>query len=234
MKKGDAFSFARVRAISFDVGGTLIDPWPSVGHVYADAARESALPALDPAVLNERFASAWSRKAAFDYTEEAWSELVAATFGGESENFRATSPFFCRLYAKFEQADVWRVYEDAKSCLEYFRGSGLRMALISNWDKRLRPLLRNLEIDQFFDHIEVSAESGIHKPSPEIFHHTAAALGLSPGEILHVGDSYKEDVCGARNAGIHAVWLRRNAEEPRAGEVSNLVELVRLFVARGH
>ena len=28
-----------VKAVTFDVGGTLIEPWPSVGHAYAEVAQ---------------------------------------------------------------------------------------------------------------------------------------------------------------------------------------------------
>ena len=36
-----------IRAVTFDVGGTLIQVWPSVGHVYADVAVACEMP-TDP------------------------------------------------------------------------------------------------------------------------------------------------------------------------------------------
>src|ERR1051326_9281154 len=76
-----------IRAITFDVGGTLIDPWPSVGHVYAAVAAESGLPAYDPAVLNAQFVAAWRAKANFDYSRAAWASLVVSTFAGSEGEF---------------------------------------------------------------------------------------------------------------------------------------------------
>ncbi len=43
----------RIRAVTFDVGGTLIEPWPSVGHVYAEVAARHGVAAIDVATLNQ-------------------------------------------------------------------------------------------------------------------------------------------------------------------------------------
>src|SRR5688500_10814012 len=71
-----------VRAVTFDVGGTLIVPWPSVGHVYAAAARDFGFGALDARRLNAQFARAWKLRGRFDYSESAWAQVVDATFRG--------------------------------------------------------------------------------------------------------------------------------------------------------
>jgi putative hydrolase of the HAD superfamily len=101
--------------------------------------------------------------------------------------------------------------------------------VISNWDDRLKPLLRNLDLAIFFELIEVSAESGFHKPAPQIFHRVLAALGLRPSQVLHVGDSLNEDVRGAKGAGLHARWLRRNLARPEAGDLASLTDILALL-----
>ncbi|MGS0729118.1 HAD family hydrolase, partial [Shewanella sp. 0m-11] len=45
------------------------------------------------------------------------------------------------------------------------------------------------------------------KPSSDMFTHAADKLALPLSRILHVGDSAKSDVDGARKAGCQAVWL---------------------------
>jgi putative hydrolase of the HAD superfamily len=47
------------------------------------------------------------------------------------------------------------------------------------------------------------------KPEPAIFHHAAALLGCVPAELLHVGDSWEDDVVGALGAGCQAAWYCR-------------------------
>ena len=214
-----------IQAVSFDVGGTLIDPWPSVGHVYAAAAQEMGLPSFDPAWLNGRFATAWRNRTDFNYSREAWASVVVNTFGGSVDDFGLNTRFFQRLYETFTEPRVWRVYEDVHPTLSALRQHGLALAVISNWDDRLRPLLRNLRLDAFFQVIEVSVESGFHKPDPEIFRRAVRALRLPARAILHAGDSIREDFEGAQAAGLGAILLNRTALSPSAHEIFSLAAL---------
>jgi len=97
--------------------------------------------------------------------------------------------------------------------------------VISNWDERLRPLLRNLNLDHFFQAIIVSCEAGSCKPSHAIFHAAARALELPPESILHVGDSLESDVHGARDAGFKPLLIRRGRKRVGHGEIRSLREL---------
>lgn len=218
-----------VQAISFDVGGTLIEPWPSVGHVYAEVAARHGARGLDPDRVTRRFGAAWQRAGAgFDYSRAAWASLVAETLAGLSAV--ASDPeFFADLYAHFARPDPWRVFDDVVPALTALRRRGLRLAVVSNWDDRLRPLLRALDLERFFDVIAVSCEVGAHKPDPRIFAWATQALGVPPAATLHVGDNWDADVGGARRAGLRAVGLAR-AGQPApmaAGWIASLAELSR-------
>src|SRR5690242_8718711 len=70
-----------VRAVTFDVGGTLIQPWPSVGHVYAEVAASHGHKGLSPEILNRRFAAEWRALRNFQHTRSQWAAVVDATFG---------------------------------------------------------------------------------------------------------------------------------------------------------
>ncbi len=61
-----------IRAVTFDVGGTLIEPWPSVGEVYAEVAAQFGLTGVAPEALNRQFARAWNAQEHFDYSRAAW------------------------------------------------------------------------------------------------------------------------------------------------------------------
>jgi putative hydrolase of the HAD superfamily len=222
-------AFAGVRAVSFDVGGTLIDPWPSVGHVYAAVAREAGLPEFDPVQLNQRFAAAWRAKVRFDYSRRAWAELVTSTFGGSAAEYGVDSALFERLYDRFTEDRAWRLYADVLPALQGLAARRFKLAAISNWDDRLRPLLRRLALDDYFQVITVSAECHCHKPDPGLFLRAAAQLALEPVQVLHVGDSQTEDFQGARGAGLRALLLKRNAPPQGPGEIGSLWELLRLL-----
>jgi len=212
-----------IRAVTFDVGGTLIEPWPSVGHVYASVAREFGVHGLAPEKLTARFQRAWRARAAFDYTRAGWYDLVRETFAERAAELPAG--FFPAVYDRFAVPAAWRVYDDVRPALERLRQQGLKLGLISNWDERLRPLLQRLELAAWFSRIVVSCELGVTKPDARLFHRAATALGVAPSELLHVGDDSVRDADGARAAGCHARLVRRGGAAGRSGAVRSLTEL---------
>ena len=209
-----------VAAITFDVGGTLIEPWPSVGHVYAAVAARHGVRA-EPEELTHRFVDAWNRKKNFNYTQDDWAGLVDATFAGLTTTLPSQS-FFDELYLRFAEPDCWRVYEDVIPSLTVLRERNVRLAVISNWDIRLRPLLQTLDLADWFEVIHVSSELGNTKPDRRIFQAAIDSFGLSAAQILHVGDSEIEDHRGAMAAGMQSRWLCRDCNEPLAHTVNSL------------
>lgn len=64
----------------------------------------------------------------------------------------------------------------------------MKLAIVSNFDTRLRPILQQLGLEQLFDSILISAEIGVEKPNPTIFENACHQLGVLPEETVHVGD----------------------------------------------
>lgn len=210
-----------LRAVTFDVTGTLVEAWPSVGHVYAAVAAEVGL-AADPALLNERFRAAWERHGEMDHSRESWRDIVRGTFEGICPAGQADD-LFPAIYERFSEASAWRVYEDVRPCLRALSERGVVLGVISNWDSRLHRLLERCALAPFFKAVTVSLEVGHRKPAPQIFQAAASAMGIPPEHILHVGDSASEDVAGARQAGFGAVRIRRR--RPELGDLATLDEL---------
>jgi putative hydrolase of the HAD superfamily len=207
---GPGYSFnstMKIHAITFDAGGTLIEPWPSVGHVYAEVAEQYGV-RVEAEELNRRFVAAWHVEREFDYSRDAWAGLVDEVFSGLSSELPSRT-FFDELYGRFAEADTWRVFDDVRTVLEELKGSGMRLAVLSNWDDRLRLLLKRLKLSGLFEEIFISAEMGWTKPDGRIFQAASEMMGLAAGEILHVGDSRREDVDGALAAGWRACHLER-------------------------
>ncbi len=218
--------FAEIQAVSFDVGGTLIEPWPSVGHVYATVALEAGLPSLEPGLINESFAKVWRARGMFDYTRASWFEIVRAVFSDLTPDAVEVEGLFNRLYDRFAEGCVWQIYPEVHSVLSALRQRGMKVAAISNWDERLRPLLRRLQLERHFDVIAVSGEIGFHKPAPEIFRWTLDALGLAAPQVLHIGDTLNEDVRGAQGVGMMGLILRRGGQGGTREEVRSLSEVL--------
>ncbi len=214
-----------VEAVTFDVGGTLIHPWPSVGHVYAEVAAGCGCGGISPEVLNLQFAAAWANLKNFNHGRGEWAALVDQAFAGLTKR-PPSETFFSELYERFAAPDTWRVFYDVPPALDALASRGIQLGIVSNWDDRLRPLLDALRLSKYFEAIIVSCEAAFSKPSPVIFQHASKKLGMAPEFILHVGDSMEQDVAGAKSAGFQAVLLERGAEKAkRDGQIQSLAQL---------
>ena len=213
-----------IRAVTFDVGLTLIEPWPSVGHVYAEVAARHGWPGLSVEALNRGFGRAWTSLSVFRYTKAEWLGLVNDTF--KEVIAEPVGPaLFSELYEQFSAPESWRVYEDVVPTLRILAERGLKLGIVSNWDQRLGPLLGRLRLREFFDAIVISCYAGETKPSEVIYEKAARRLAVPPESILHVGDSLEADVEGARKAGLQSVWLRRGKAKVGREEIKSLRQL---------
>jgi putative hydrolase of the HAD superfamily len=216
-----------IQAVTFDVGGTLIRPWPSVGQIYAEVAARHGRREISPALLDERFAAAWRSLDNFHHGRDEWSSLVDRVFEGLTEQAPSAS-FFPELFERFGGPDAWRIFDDVKPAIDALASLGINLGVISNWDDRLPPLLEKLGLRKYFETVIVSCEIGFAKPSPVIFEHAARKLGLAPEFILHVGDSARDDLRGAESAGFQARLIERGLDAGGPGRIRSLLELERL------
>ncbi len=61
--------------------------------------------------------------------------------------------------------------------------------------------------------VVICEEVGTLKPDPEVFEHATEAAGVSPEDVLYVGDSYRSDVQGAQPVGWGVAWYVRNGAD---------------------
>lgn len=217
-----------IRAITFDVGGTLMHPWPSVGHVYAEVASHYGIRHVSPEKLNSRFAAAWKSRRDFRHTREHWAALVTEVFEMDSGQVQV---FFPELYERFGGAESWRLFDDVLPALNALASLGIDLAVISNWDERLRPLLFGLGLGRYFETVIVSCETGFTKPSSVMFELAARKLGTPPESILHVGDDFDRDTMGAKAAGFQALLIDRAGAQSGGERIRSLADLEKLALA---
>lgn len=112
-------------------------------------------------------------------------------------------------------ASAATLYDDTVPTLEYLRGAGFKLAIVSNWDTPLDPLTERLGIAHYFDVIVASHDARVlsAKPDPHIFNYTLAAIGVSAAETVHVGDTYEADIVGAQNVGIRPILIDREGTQ---------------------
>ncbi|HKP91489.1 MAG TPA: HAD-IA family hydrolase [Thermoleophilaceae bacterium] len=122
----------------------------------------------------------------------------------------------------------FEAYPDAVPALRDLRSRGLRLVVASNWDCSLREVLARAELAPLLDEVVTSAEAGARKPDPALFAAALRAAGSEPRDALHAGDSLRNDVEGARAAGLRAVLVNRDGgSQPPPGvqAVTRLGEL---------
>ena len=122
--------------------------------------------------------------------------------------------FFEIAYEHFAEAGVWELYPEVTKVLPKVQPR-FQLAVISNFDGRLRFILEHLGISKFFSHVFISSELGADKPDPEIYRRASSFIRLEPSEVLHVGDDPERDWKGATAAGLSIFQLDRRKNSLR-------------------
>lgn len=216
--------------ITVDAAGTLIRPWPSVGAVYAQTAREFGLVVEDEKV-DRRFYEIFGRvqkdrEITTGEEKDFWRKVVFAVFEPYSGTHNL-DPLFEELWELFAQGEHWRLADNAKNTLCTLKDRGYRLAVLSNNDSRLRSVLKDLSIDSLFEKIFISSEIGIEKPDLGIFREVEKAFGKEPSQFLHLGDSHSRDFEGARQAGWNALLFGKPIIEER--QITSFPELLEIL-----
>ena len=227
----------RYKAVFFDVGGTLLKPHPSVGHIYAEHARPFGFDGTAEE-LDLRFGRAWKKqggmeslgkKSGQEVERKFWYDMVFEVFQ-ETGGLRDFDQYFDRIYVAFMSEKNWKVFDDVleSGVLEKLRERGVILGVISNWDSRLKGILENTGLARYFDFILASTVVGSAKPDQIIFQTALKCSGVDPKDACHIGDEPKADVQGALNSGMDAILIDRHGRYPEetSKTISSFQELV--------
>lgn len=203
-----------IKAICFDIDGTFYPKWKmdlrliraSVFHLPF-AMKYNKLRKLiraedgysSPAKMNYEDIS--KRASMFFYGDD--SDLSQKKFREKEK--KVFHDFYLRSYANIKPAK-W-----VRESLEKAKANGYRMAALSDFPIGVK--LQAMGIDEFFDFSLSSEDLGHFKPSRTPFDVLSERLGVPENDILYVGDSYRKDVLGARNAGMHTCLIFNNEHE---------------------
>ena len=222
------------RALIFDLGGTLVD-WPDweqdaprrwgVSHDYLLAAapapdwpsRGAYVEAMRAAELAH-----WQR-----VETERWSGppsgLLRDGFRRLGRHVREAE-LVAALDGYARAVDGWAiVFPDARDTLRLLRERGYRLGLLSNtwWaaDWHNADLAAHGLADSF-DELSYTSDLPHSKPHPTVFLDLAARLGVEPSACVMVGDRLIDDISGALNVGMRAVWKDLNTPRPRPAHIT--------------
>jgi HAD superfamily hydrolase (TIGR01662 family) len=215
-----------IRAVIFDVDFTLIQPGPTfrAEGYHAFCARYGI--AVDPARFDAAVASAAS---ILDGPEDSpydagifvrYIRHIIESMGGDGADVDACAR---EIYAEWASNHHFQLYDDVPAALERLTASGVRIGVISNSHRPLDAFLSHFELAQTISAAVSSAEHGLMKPHPSIFHAALRRLNVAPADAVMVGDQVRHDVEGALRAGLRGVFLHRRLDPPpRVDELAAL------------
>ncbi|KAG5555883.1 hypothetical protein RHGRI_006512 [Rhododendron griersonianum] len=194
------------KALLVDAVGTLVVPSQPMAQIYRQIGEKYGVEYSEAEILNRyrwAYEQPWGRSR-LRYVNDGkpfWQYIVSSSTGCSD------TQYFEELYNYYTTEKAWHLCDpDAEKVFKALRTSGVKLAVVSNFDTRLRPLLRALNCDHWFDAMAVSAEVEAEKPNPTIFLKACELLGVKPEDAVHVGDDRRNDIWGARGAGCDA-WL---------------------------
>ncbi|MEO8256447.1 MAG: haloacid dehalogenase type II [Acidobacteriota bacterium] len=218
-----------VQACVFDAYGTLLDLNGAVAAVAgrlgdraADLLRVWRGKQLEYTWLR----SLMGRHADFAQVTREALDYACAAVGGEAAGLQtALLDAFFHLPA----------YPDAEPLLRAIRARGLRTAVLSNGTPGMLDAgLRSTALGPLLDAILSVEDVGVYKPSPAVYQHASATLGLAPDALMFVSAN-AWDAAGASSAGLRAIWINRSGAPSErlpsrpAAEVASLADVADLL-----
>lgn len=224
-----------IRAVCFDVDFTLIYPGPTFqGAGYREFCARHGV-TIDPSGFDRSVAAAsvvldtvqewiYDPQIFFDYTAR-----VIQGMGGQGPGVEAAAR---EIYEQWAGNQHFFLYEEVPEVLRDLRGAGLRLGLISNSHRCLESFQSHFELEGLIAAAISSSEHGYMKPHPSIFEAALRLLEVEPHEAVMVGDSFAQDIQGARALGMAGVLVSRSG---RSGQPADGVPVIRtLRELRGH
>lgn len=216
-----------IRAVLFDLDGTLIDSAPDLGAA-ADAMRTArGMPSL-PLEMYRPMAGAGARGmlgVAFGLTPEA------------PEFATLREEFFCNYEARMTRSTI--VFDGVAQLVANLLQRGLRWGIVTNKSQRFtNPLVASIA-DFSSAAVVVSGDTTPHsKPHPEPLLFAARSLGVLPAQCLYVGDD-ERDIQAGKAAGMATVaatygYLGSQTDTSRwaaDAEINSPTQLLQLFAS---
>jgi len=219
-----------IKAIIFDFGQTLVDS--ANGFRTAEKQAQDKLFANLGLTVREDFLTIY-RRLRKEFHER--SDFSRNSLWREVFYLYCVAPEPGRL-EKWE-AEYWEtvksrttIFPEAEDVLESL-SARYEVALITNTQGQKTTGTHRIslfpELEKFLRVIIVAGENGIPpKPDPQPFRLCLEKLKIEAGQALYVGDDYRIDICGARDSGLHPVWLKHHSVRRNWPEVQTSVPVI--------
>lgn len=220
----------RSKAILFDMGDTIIkyhkfDPIAGNGAVLEHAVSKVK---VSPQEVSD-FAHALSKelnihreRSNMDYANQAFQRLLYSLLNIEI-NLTPYEMEVLFVRAGYQKMPMPGVID----LLHFLKAQGIRIGILSNTsftEKALRQELLDMAIPDCFEFVLSTAEYVIRKPDPRIFKVCLNKLNLPPEDVWYVGNTVEYDVKGANEAGLQAIWINLDGQDPPTEEACITIE----------
>lgn len=210
-------------AVTFDLDDTIVSYRRSPGEVLAAAFEAAGVEPLFPVeAYYERFDE-------FNDRTDSMAELRSSCFAALAEE-RGHDPALGRRVADAfaaarDHRDVaW--CSGAESLLDALEAAEVPTAVVTNGPRDAQSAkVEAVGLDGRADSVVYAGHDTAAKPDPEPFERALEPIGVDPADAVHVGDSRRTDVAGARAVGMGTVWVSVGDDHDADRAVSSLAEL---------
>lgn len=201
-----------LKVVLFDLDDTLVDQEGASRTALLGWLPELGLDHDDP----EELVAAWGGIAEEAYGRYQRREITfqeqrrvrVREFLGADATDDEADELFSGYLSRYEQA--WAAFDDAVPALRRVRDAGLVAALLTNGDSvHQRLKLDRTGLAAHLDVVVASDDLPAGKPDPRAYAATCEVLGVTPGDVLMVGNDVEKDFQGPLDAGLGAVLLDR-------------------------
>ena len=225
----------KIKALSFDMYRTLLDSKDFHEQAVSAILKREGADSVDPDIFHERWDNLYDdvhismRPGEFLRERDVALEslrLALQEYGINGDAKAGVSEWL----DQYEEIGLFPEIEEVLNVL----ATRYPMVVISNVDNADRGYASFRRKNLPFQAIITSETFKSYKPHGKLFKEALSVLKCQPEEVLHIGDSQRSDVLGAKNAGMLAAWLNRRDEEIRTDIpapdyiITNLRELLDL------
>jgi HAD superfamily hydrolase (TIGR01509 family) len=222
-----------ISVITFDLDNTLWDVEPvlikaeEVQQQWLLQHRPGAVEAFNHEALFEFKKSVWKRHPHLAHhvsemrTQMLYELQIAAGYPEDEARTGARKAFAVFLQERHKVV----LYEEALGVLEQLNGD-FKLGALTNGNADIY----KTDAAEYFDFAFLAEDIGSSKPHPDMFQAALKAAKVTADAVVHVGDDPVHDVQGARDAGMHTVWVNTQGKTWPGGEradrdIDNLQQL---------
>jgi len=208
------------RAVFFDAGETLVHADPSFHELFAKVlarrgyrVEPAEVLALVPSVA-ERLTEAAHAGDLWTTSRERSLRFWGSVYAIFLRELHLPDSLGEALYETFSDPQSYALFTDVLPALQGLHANGYQMAVVSNFEAWLDPLLDSLGVNGYFPVRVISGVEGIEKPDPAIFRIALERAAVRPEETVFVGDNPEFDVAPASALGMFPVLIDRQGRHP--------------------